>query len=145
MRLLRQVWRSQNDKVLVCLDSYENGIPKGWICRIDQTAAPFESLSQFLLKMEALLDERNMPQSYTTPRTFTPVMGDLENRTGPPQIRKGAKATFEIQIVFRQHTSWQGVITWLDRNLEQNFRSVLELVMLMDSALRSAEGCGGIF
>jgi len=58
------------------------------------------------------------------------------------QLRRGEQATFEMQIIFRQHTSWQGVITWLEEKMEQSFRSVLELILLMDSALRKAEGSG---
>ena len=136
--MINQIWRSRNEKIRICLDSYHKGVPRGWIQTAGREADPFESLSQFLLKLESLLDERNMPQSYTTPRTFLPVAEEAERNLVPLSSRKGAKATFELQIVFRQHTSWQGVVTWLDQNAEQSFRSVLELVMLMDSALRSA-------
>lgn len=140
--MMEQVWRSQSDKIIVCLDSYHRGVPAGCIYTACQEADPFESLSQFLIKMESLLDERNKPQSYTTPRTFLPVPDPLEERDMSLRARKGASATFEIQVVFRQHTSWQGVITWLERNLEQSFRSVLELILLMDSVLRSMEESG---
>ena len=52
---------------------------------------------------------------------------------------KGKVATFTIRVLFRQHTSWQGTILWLEKNMEQSFRSVLELILLMDSALRRIE------
>lgn len=42
-------------------------------------------------------------------------------------------------MIFRQHTSWQGVVIWLEQQMEQSFRSVLELILLMDSALRSRD------
>ena len=89
--------------------------------------------------MEALLEAGNMPQSYTKPRTFSPLAPRTERDAQPPAIRRGEKATFEVRVLFRQHTSWQGVIIWLERNAEQSFRSVLELVLLMDSALREKE------
>ncbi len=44
-----------------------------------------------------------------------------------------------MRILFRQHTSWQGVAVWMEKKLERKFRSVLELIMLMDSALRREE------
>ena len=58
----------------------------------------------------------------------------VEGVTGlAPQ--KGKKATFLIRILFRQHASWQGSVTWLEGGGEQTFRSVMELIHLMDSAL----------
>ena len=43
--------------------------------------------------------------------------------------------TFAVRILFRQNASWQGSVTWLEGNREESFRSVLELIFLMDSAL----------
>ena len=80
-----------------------------------------------------------MPQSYTSLRTFSDLIPMGEGSTVATHIRKGVKATWELQVLFRQHSGWQGVIIWRERKLEQSFRSVLELVMLMDSALRSAK------
>ena len=137
-----QIWRNGYNKTIVCVDSYQKGVPTGRICSPYQQTDSFESLSQFLIKMEALLDERNMPQSYTETRTFSTVIDIMDEHLPPSRIRKGDKATFEIQVIFRQHTSWQGVIVWLDKKQEQSFRSVLELVMLLDSALRNQEGSG---
>lgn len=138
--MTQQVWRSYSERILVCMDSYHNSVPKGWIHSHYRGSDGFESLSQFLIKMDTLLDERNMPQSYTAPRTFASVPDHPDKGAAHSLLRKGAKATFDIQVIFRQHTSWQGIITWLEQDLEQSFRSVLELVMLMDSALRSQEG-----
>ncbi|NLW65775.1 MAG: hypothetical protein GXY26_06040, partial [Clostridiales bacterium] len=42
---------------------------------------------------------------------------------------------------FRQNASWQGVITWAEDRREESFRSALELVFLMDSALASDIKC----
>jgi len=34
-----------------------------------------------------------------------------------------------------QNATWQGRIHWLEKNQDQNFRSVLEMLKLMDEAL----------
>ncbi|HBU12382.1 MAG TPA: hypothetical protein DEB31_06560 [Clostridiales bacterium] len=47
------------------------------------------------------------------------------------------KATFLIQILNRQHATWQGTVKWLENNQEIPFRSELELIRLMDSAMES--------
>ena len=83
-----------------------------------------------------------MPQSYTSVRTFPTFTEPLDSGAPALQLRRGSQATFEMQIIFRQHTRWQGIITWLEERMEQSFRSVLELILLMDSALRQAEGGG---
>ena len=45
-----------------------------------------------------------------------------------------SKATFIVQIQHRQNATWQGQITWKDRDETRKFRSELELIKLIDSA-----------
>ena len=130
----------RRSSILVCMDSYRDGVPEGRFYTPMQTQETFDSLTQFLLKMESALDEELFPQSDTARRTFLADRSVPVSRISKLQIRRGQKATFELQIVFRQHSSWQGVIRWLDRQREESFRSVLELILLMDSALREEEG-----
>ena len=90
------------------------------------------------MKMQALMDELQSPQAYTAIRSFTDMLQQHEEGETSGICRRGALATFELQILFRQHSSWQGVLIWREKKLEQSFRSVLELICLMDSALRDA-------
>lgn len=135
----QRMWVPEINKTLVCVDSYEKGVPVGRFYSSYPEAEVFESMSQFLLKMEESMDDRQMAQSYTAPRTFSSVVGDLDRESPQVSVRKGRKATFEIVVLFRQHTSWQGMIRWQEQQIEQSFRSVLELIRLMDSAMRSQE------
>lgn len=50
------------------------------------------------------------------------------------------RGTFLIDIYNRQHATWQGSVTWVNRDEKQHFRSALELIKLIDSALEEAEG-----
>ena len=43
--------------------------------------------------------------------------------------------TFIVQVSATDHDDWQGQITWADKKMVQNFRSTLELLKLMESAL----------
>ncbi|MBR5319858.1 MAG: hypothetical protein IKU46_09740 [Peptococcaceae bacterium] len=52
-----------------------------------------------------------------------------------------AIATFKVKVLFRQGASWQGKVRWTDEGKEVSFRSALELVKLMDSALPQPEPC----
>ncbi len=50
------------------------------------------------------------------------------------------RGTFLLTIYNRQNATWQGTVTWVDRNEKQQFRSALELIKLIESALDEAEG-----
>lgn len=44
-------------------------------------------------------------------------------------------AVFLLEIQHRQNATWQGSITWVERQNKQYFRSALELIKLIDNAL----------
>ena len=46
-----------------------------------------------------------------------------------------SKSTFEISVKFMQNNTWQGQIHWIENDRKQSFRSVLEMLRLMDEAL----------
>ena len=94
--------------------------------------------------MERLFDRTDYPQATHKIRTFQKkpekdggeikVKKDVEN-LAEGQEMLGKKATFNIQVKFRQNASWQGSIQWMEGKKTQNFRSVLELLKLMDEAV----------
>ena len=43
--------------------------------------------------------------------------------------------TFLIKVLDKQHGTWQGSILWAEGKKEQNFRSALEMLKLIDNAL----------
>ena len=123
---------------VVCVDSYEDKVLRGRIYNVlHESAVAFTSTVDMLLKLEALLDEAKLLQSYSTKRVFTQnrSIGSLSPRT--ESIEEGEKATFTLKLLFRQNASWQGSVLWCEGNAEEPFRSVLELLLLMDNALSS--------
>ncbi len=46
---------------------------------------------------------------------------------------------FMVQIEHCENATWQGTILWTEKNITQKFRSALELIKLMDSALQIEE------
>ena len=51
--------------------------------------------------------------------------------------------TFLLNIQDQQNATWQGSVTWIERQQQQNFRSALELIKLIESALEENEKDGG--
>lgn len=45
------------------------------------------------------------------------------------------KHNFIVQITHQQNATWQGTVTWVDEDRTQSFRSALELIRLIDSAV----------
>ncbi len=135
----KRTWGEEYRTTTVCIDSYENAVLKGRLYNpYLKEGKKFQSGTQFLIEMEQMLDRMNFPASFTATRTFAALP---EYETGPPAKPPpdGVVATFTIRILFRQHASWQGSITWLEGRQEQSFRSVLELLLLMDSAIQANE------
>ncbi len=117
----------------------------------------FCSLFQAVNRMEELYEGVSGPQNIARLRSFQkdqrlripgPEEGPL---SAPKEIwedgmlrellwRRGAKATFWIRVLYRQHMSWQGEVTWVERQKKEYFRSALELLRLVDSALHADAG-----
>lgn len=50
-------------------------------------------------------------------------------------VKKVQSGTFVVHVEYYQNATWQGEVTWAEKNKKQKFRSTLELLKLMDSAL----------
>lgn len=135
---MRNTVRNELNKTLiVCVDSYADGVPKGRFYGAGcEGVKKFDSLMQLLVALDEGLDEANFPQSYLKMRRFTPKKNGI---TGEEieKIGEGKLATFSVKILFRQNASWQGCMFWFEGNVEESFRSALEFVFLMNSALES--------
>nr|WP_325257857.1 hypothetical protein [uncultured Oscillibacter sp.] len=125
--------------VIVRITSYDYKRPCGTLTGPNWgKPVSFNSLMQLLLAMDAFMDRENLPQRAEEHRTF--------GAAAPPQTpEEGSEeaeplATFQIRVLFRQNASWQGSLVWVEKNMDAQFRSVMELVRLMDSALSAGKG-----
>jgi hypothetical protein len=125
-----------NRTVMVYVDSYEKKIPVGrFHIASDQQIRTFHGLTQLLLKINENLDRENFPQSFSELRKFQMPSRDFLSHSSRMSQKRGEAATFSLRILFRQNASWQGSVTWIEGNQEEYFRSVLELISLLDDAL----------
>lgn len=97
----------------------------------------FDNLSQCLFMMERVMDTLDFPQRGTESRAFChdEQKENWKREQTHEEDKMPALANFQIQVLFRQNSSWQGNLLWREKELEAPFRSVLELIGLMDSAL----------
>jgi hypothetical protein len=118
--------------------SYENRSPRGILQNPNfEQDVPFDNLTQLLFAMDELFDEIQNPRRAMTPRDFVRESARAKDMGGSMPGEEKPVATFRVDVMFRQNASWQGNMVWLDEKKEAQFRSALELVMMMDSALRA--------
>lgn len=134
-----QIYDNSFRTTYICVDSYEEKIPRGrFYNSFFESGIEFVGVMDFILNMERMFDEINSPQEFASKRTFKANIERKSQVYTDENIKVGKLATFSLRLLFRQNSSWQGSITWKEGKTEESFRSVLELFILMDSAL-SAE------
>ena len=106
----------------------ENQFFRGTIDLIDQ-------LDQFFDEILCQSEKRRFDQDK--------VIRDKRNHSNFHQqarrLAQGNFATLILRVQFRRHASWQGELTWIEENKKQYFRSVLELVVLIEEVMKKVE------
>lgn len=109
----------------------------------DKEPVRFTSAGYMILEIDRLCDLLGYPQPATVSRTFSDRVptgkkkeaASIVSRPEDFMGNKGEEATFVLHIKYRQNATWQGTVTWAEENKSRNFRSALELLKLIDSAL----------
>ncbi len=137
-------------RVLVCIHQVQSGEPTGEYATLYmEKPAAFSGIIEMINGLDAYFDEMDFPQAYNRYRTFDDASQPSVPAGGKEPVQKldeqifttktGGKATFVLQVLFRQNSTWQGAITWTEQQKTQRFRSTLELIKLMDSAMAANE------
>lgn len=106
----------------------------------------FENIVQLIRYMEEFYDSIRFPESSVVLREFRSEKQKIrEKQEKSMEYRQlmeqsGTCATFHIYVKYRQSATWQGSVTWVDKKEKQQFRSALELLKLIESALDEEEG-----
>lgn len=103
----------------------------------------FENAVQCVLEMEKFFDSINFPYPATNIRSFsekTHVIHHIEKKERVMKdeemlTRRGDLGSFIIRVQQRQNSSMQGRLTWVEKNKTVYFRSVWEMIRLIDSAI----------
>ena len=101
----------------IYLEPCDDGQVKGYISGGSiRKPIPFTSLSRMIL----LLDEQ---------------MDIVSREASGMTVQPPSAPSFEIEILFRQNYSWQGKVRWPAGRKEATFRSVLELITIIEMIL----------
>ena len=126
--------------VVLCVDHVKAGQFGG---RMYHAYAQVPKEFKNLEEQEELYDFLNFPYPATNDRTFsdgtqrrdivqerTRIMSDKDLLS-----KHGDLGTFIIRVQHRQNSSWQGRVTWTEKDKTVYFRSVWELIKLIAGAL----------
>ena len=69
------------------------------------------------------MPEGEMQKRIILPRSFQVAVGNV------------SRATFVVRVLFRENATWQGTVTWKEKRRQVNFRSFMELLLLMYEAV----------
>ena len=130
--------------VVLCIDSYDKGRTTGYLYHgYNKDAKKIFSFEEMIFYMEDFFNEISFPFPGTEERTFREVKKNENKKERMIKVmedeellkKHGDKGTFIIRVQQRQHSSWQGLVTWVDEDKTVPFRSALELIKLIDGAL----------
>lgn len=113
----------QGREAWVTVMSYHDGVMDGCLQhpRLGRKEK-IKSLSQMILLLNSLLDLENC-LDHPLPLVQSECAG------------MKSKAIFRIQILFREHYTWQGRLIWQNEKQEYVFHSAIELIQLVDEIL----------
>ena len=137
---MSKAYANRYRSLIVCIDSYDTGIMSGKIYNpFIEGSIEFYGVMSFINGVESILNAMVFPGAMEKKRRFknTSSVANFIEKTD--EVNNGRIATFELKVLYRQNASWQGSVKWLEDNKEENYRSALELLGLMDSVLAGAE------
>jgi len=119
----KQLYPYRSTEAIVLVSSYDQGSIEGQLLHSRmQAPAEFHNIPQLLFLLDEFLLWEDRMVCY---HAFKPDGLDAIERF----------ATLRIQILFREHHTWQGSVLWEEQQKETSFRSVWELVRILDEIL----------
>lgn len=103
----------------VCIDACKEDINGRAYSPILAGEIPFSGFGELLLKMDKLFDSIGYPQAFQDKRSFEKERSSTNTYRGIPKMvqdvssileQTGKCRTYDIAVVSRRNTSWQGIL-----------------------------------
>ena len=138
-------------KMIATITSNTDGKISGELdCAYFSEPYVFSSLVRMIEVMETTFDTKGYPEKHLLPRSFHKAKQRMKkheidlyehikqvNETVVKVSADGKISSFEILVQFRHNAEWQGQIHWVERDTTKKFESIVEMVKLIDEALKS--------
>ena len=128
--------------IILCVDYYRDEKINGRIYHRYQTEPiRIGGMLEAVFEIDAFFDRLGYPFPGTESHYFikhekTQQIKMTRKLSDEEMLKNnGEQGTFIIRVEQRQHSSWQGRVTWVEEGKTENFRSALELLKMIDGAL----------
>ena len=137
--------------IVLCADRHEGGTLTGRLYHgYKDEGIPFQGYEKVAWIAEELFNSLDFPHAGNGDRDINGSTHDYRKRKLVRVLKddemlskRGDIGTFVVRVQHRQHSSWQGRVTYLEKDKTVYFRSALELMKIIDGALDEAEQKGG--
>ena len=135
--------------VVLCVDHRQGDQLEGhYYHAYQKEGRTFTTIEEMVFALESFYDSINFPHPTTNNRTFSDVTAAPRRRQEIKRImtdeellkKHGDLGTFIIRVQHRQNSSWQGRVTWMEEDKTVKFRSIFEMIKLIESALDTVDG-----
>ena len=151
--MVRMLIERFNDSVkcvmAICVDGTEEHTFQGRLYHCySESPEYFTNVITLIKRMEGAMDSSGELQQSTELATFNKkkiknkmITKGAERVMSASKVanQNGEKATFVVNVQYRQNSTWQGQVVWVEKNIRKSFRSTLEMLKLIDSALEMEE------
>ena len=138
-----QINFSAPNLVNVCVDKTCDGEMSGKLYHCyAKDAIPFSNVVELIRIVDQLFDSISYPQASTKARSFIEAEEQPRQQRPEKVVRneelvqyRGALGTFMVFVKFRQNSTWQGEMVWMEQEEKKFFSNTLDLIKLVDYAL----------
>lgn len=139
------------NSVRVCVDKRDGtGFFGSIYHRCLKKPQQFCDINEMVIKIDSVFNMLKYPEAATEYRIFGKKKITQQENSKAEEAKRmaehmeeknvtGKKATFIVQIQYRQNSTWQGQVVWSEKNEKKKFRSALELIKLIDSATEESK------
>ena len=130
--------------IVLCVNAVSGGRVQGVLYHsYSRDPVPFSNMGEMTFAMERVYDALKFPHPSTNTRTFVPAKSAGEVFQERSRImsdesllsKHGDIGTFIVRVQHRQNSSWQGRITWMEEDKTVCFRSIWEMIKLIENAV----------
>lgn len=137
---------------VLCVNSNSRGTIEGELYHgYSREGIPFRGYEDIIRTAEELFNALGFPHMGTSDRDIHGQVHSYPKKEGMTKVMKdeemleqhGDMGTFVIRVQHRQHSSWQGRVTYLEEDKTVYFRSALELIKIIDGVLDETQQAKG--
>lgn len=131
--------------IRLCIDRVDETMSGRMYSKMSEGPISFDSTNRMLLKADDFFDQQGYPQRFLEPRSFQNSTETISHFHYPKQAvpdetifeQKGDCFTVDVIVQSRRQAGWQGVVLEAEGDYISDFKSELELLMILEYELKN--------